>query len=150
MTIIRRLTVFAACLFAALAVHAQKDGQKFSPEKFQADMEMFIVREAGLTKEEADKFFPLYNEMKAAQRSKVEAMKKIASSTYKDDASWRGALKQYDKLDAEQKEIERTYHTKFLAIISAKKIFAVIKAETDFHRESLKKMHSGGEHRGGR
>ncbi len=37
--------------------------EKFSPEKFLAEMEKYITKEAKLTNEEASKFFPLLREM---------------------------------------------------------------------------------------
>ena len=50
-----------------LGVNAEEQ-QKFSPEKFQADLEQYITNEAGFTPEEAAKFFPLYREMQKKQR----------------------------------------------------------------------------------
>ena len=49
----------------------QKNGgepQKFSPEKFQAELERFMTQEAGLTADESAKFFPLYREMLSGNR----------------------------------------------------------------------------------
>ena len=59
----KKLVVSAVLMFMfVLGVNAEEQ-QKFSPEKFQADLENFITNEAGLTAEEASKFFPLYREM---------------------------------------------------------------------------------------
>lgn len=138
------ILMMVLCVSMVVAAQGQGKDKKFSPEKFQADMEMYIVKEAGLTKAEADKFFPLYNEMKDAQRERFEAMKAITSKPYADDASAKSALEEYDKLDIELKKLQQTYHRKFLTVISARKLFLVIKAESNFHRDSLKKMRDGG------
>lgn len=149
---VRKYILVLIMMLTALTAGAQdksrEGGEKFSPEKFQADMEAYITKEAGLTKTEAEKFFPLYNEMKTAQRTKHEAMKKITTTTYTDDAAYKAALEEYDKLDIEQKKLQQTYHKKFLTIISAKKIFLVIKAEDNFHRDSLRKMKGQGQGQG--
>ena len=47
-------------LLAGVLVCQADEPQKFSPEKFQAEMEQFITKEAGLTAEEGAKFFPIY------------------------------------------------------------------------------------------
>ena len=48
----RYLLSIAVLLLSVMSVTAH-DPQKFSPEKFQADMEQFITKEASLTAEEA-------------------------------------------------------------------------------------------------
>ena len=54
----RLLLSLSIVMFLSVSAFADEP-QKFSPEKFQADMEQFITQEACLTPEEAAKFFPL-------------------------------------------------------------------------------------------
>ena len=50
----KRLLLCFVSLVIALSVCAQDNrGKGFSPEKFQADLEQFIIKEAGLTNKEA-------------------------------------------------------------------------------------------------
>ncbi|MBO6059979.1 MAG: hypothetical protein J6P67_07550, partial [Bacteroidaceae bacterium] len=63
----KQYTIILLCLLASLGVRAQEQ-PKFSPEKFEADLEAFITREAGLDQQEAAKFFPLLKEMHQKQR----------------------------------------------------------------------------------
>ena len=44
-------------LLTVIVLHAQE--KKFSPEKFNEALEEHIQKKAGLTQQEADKFFPL-------------------------------------------------------------------------------------------
>ena len=60
-------------LMVVLSIKAEEQ-QKFSPEKFQAALEQHITNEAGLTPEEAAKFFPLYREMQQKQRAVYNKM----------------------------------------------------------------------------
>ena len=53
----RLLFSLSVVLFLSVSAFADEP-QKFSPEKFQAEMEQFITQEACLTPEEAAKFFP--------------------------------------------------------------------------------------------
>ena len=45
-------------LFTLVSARAEEQ-QKFSPEKFQADLEQFITQDASLTADEVAKFFPI-------------------------------------------------------------------------------------------
>ena len=64
----KRLTTILFCLVMAISVSAQEQ-RKFSPEKFQADLEAYITREAHFDQQEAAKYFPLLREMQAKQRA---------------------------------------------------------------------------------
>ena len=55
----------------------QQNGQqqRFSPEKYQADLEQYITKEACLTPQEAAAFFPLFREMQKKQRALYNKMR---------------------------------------------------------------------------
>ena len=113
--------------------------QKFSPEKFQADLEQFITQEAGLTSEESTKFFPLYREMQQKQRvvyNKIHELFKLPH----DEASCKRAIQRRDQLEIELKQIAQTYHNKFLRVIPASKVIGTIVAEDKFHRRAFRKF----------
>ena len=135
----RKLLVFAVLMFVvALGVSAEEQ-QKFSPEKFQADLEQYITTEAGLTNEEAAKFFPLYREMQQKQRvvyNKIHELFKLPH----DEASCKRAIQRRDQLEIELKQIAQTYHNKFLRVIPASKVIGTIVAEDKFHRRAFRKF----------
>ena len=56
----------------------------------------------------------------------------------KDNAECKKVILRRDELDLQVKEIQKTYHEKFLKIIPATKVFDVINAEDNFHRQSLR------------
>lgn len=112
---------------------------KFSPQKFQADLENFIKQEAKLTNHEADAFFPVFREMGHKQRVVYQRMRKLGFDKPKTEEECKNVLMQRDKMDLELKKIQQTYHNKFLEILPASKVFDVIRAEDRFHRRMLKK-----------
>ena len=118
--------------------------QKFSPEKFQADLEQFITKEACLTPQEAAKFFPVYKEMQAKQRTVYERQRQLGFGKPADEKGCEKAIRQRDEYDLELKRIQQTYHNKFLSIISASKLYDVLKAEDRFHRQMLRGWNNGG------
>lgn len=139
----KKITTILLILFVSVSMAAQeKKNKNFSPEKFRADMEQFITKDAGLTSKEAAKFFPLYNEMLKKQRAIFDRMRKLGKEKPADEAGCREAIKKRDNFDLELKQIQKTYHEKFLTVISASKLFDVIKAEEKFHRRMLKKSNS--------
>lgn len=125
------------CLLIVSAL-AQNQRPKFSPEKFRADLERFIVKEVGLTPVESSTFFPLYDEMCKKQRSIFNSMRRIDKIAPKNEEDCRKLIKERDKLDLELKKIQQTYHAKFLNVLSAKKVFDILKAEDKFHRRMLR------------
>ena len=74
----RSIFILLMAFVVAMQTHAQDKRPKFSPEKFKADMEQFIVKEACLTPEESAKFFPVYDEMQKKQRAVFVAVLVLA------------------------------------------------------------------------
>jgi len=144
----RLMTILIALVLAVAAIpQYQKPQQppKFSPEKFQADLEQFITKEACLTPQEAAKFFPVYKEMQAKQRAVYDRQRQLGWGKPADEKGCEKAIRQRDEYDLELKRIQQTYHNKFLSIISASKLYDVIKAEDRFHRQMLRGWNRGGQ-----
>ena len=138
----RYLFCIAALLLSVMSVMAH-DPQKFSPEKFQADMEQFITKEASLTAEEAAKFFPLYREMQQKQRAVWNQMKNMGRNKPADEAACKQAVQKRDELELEQRRIIQTYHNKFFKVLPASKVYDVIIAENKFHRFAIRNFGQG-------
>ena len=138
----RYLFCIAALLLSVMSVMAH-DPQKFSPEKFQADMEQFITKEASLTAEEAAKFFPLYREMQQKQRAVWNQMKNLGRNKPADEAACKQGVQKRDELELEQRRIIQTYHNKFFKVLPASKVYDVIIAENKFHRFAIRNFGQG-------
>lgn len=115
--------------------------QRLSPEEFRAKQKAFIIEKAGLNKEEAAKFFPVYFELqdkKKALNDKAWGLLRKGKDNKTTEAQYAEILKGvYDARSASDK-LERDYYEKFKKILSNKKIYMVQKAEMRFHRELLK------------
>ena len=130
-------------LLAGVLVCQAEEPQQFSPEKFQAEMEQFITKEAGLTAEEGAKFFPLYREMQQKQRAVFGRMRQEGRVKPTDDASCKRLVQKRDEVELELKKIQQTYHNKFFTVLSASKVFDVLRAEEKFHRQAFRNMGQG-------
>lgn len=141
----KKLLLILAVFFVCVQAFPQNKRQRFSPEKFKAEMEQFIAKEACLTPQESAKFFPVYDEMNRKQRALFNRMRRLWRVKPADEKGCREAIEKRDQLELEMKQIYQTYHNKFMSIIPAKKLFDVINAEDKFHRRVLKKYnHSSG------
>ncbi|MBR6320486.1 MAG: hypothetical protein IKR50_08660 [Prevotella sp.] len=131
------------CIVAALlasGLQAQEnEKQKFSPERFDAELQQFITTEAKLTPEEAAKFFPVYKEMQAKQRELFNKQKDLAMKKPQDEAACEKAIKDRDTNELEMKRIQKAYHKRFLEMMPASKVYDVLQAEDRFHRRMLKR-----------
>ena len=117
----RKLITLIVLLCGFMPVLWAADGcdQHLSREEFRAKQKAFIIEQAGLNKEEAAKFFPVYFEL---QDKKKKLNEKVANN----------------RIAADQ--LDKTYLGKFKKILSSKKIFLVQRAEMRFHREMIKGM----------
>ena len=135
------ILLFISCSFAPLLWASHGNQQHLSPEEFRAKQKAFIIERAGLSKEEAAKFFPVYFDLQDRKKQlNDEAWKLIRSG--KDEKTTEAQYGEilegvYDARIASDR-LDKTYFEKFKKILSNKKIYLVQRAEMRFHRELLK------------
>lgn len=141
--------IFGLCLNSAMA---QKDNGCMSKQEFQERQKEFLSNKAGLTKEEADKFFPLYFELqdKKFQYNKDawDKIKKGKRDKNLTDAEYSKITEDIVKSRITVDELELEYLKKYRKILPAKKIFEIQRAEMRFHRELLKDTKNNRPHNG--
>lgn len=135
----RRFFLILSLVLVASVMNAQNRGQGFTPERFQAELEQYITRKACLTQQEASRFFPVYREMRRKQRSVHKEMKSLKRIKPVTDADCKKNIKMRDEFEIEIKEIQKSYHNKFMQILPAKKVYDVLNAEDRFHRQIFKR-----------
>ena len=139
-----RQLLLACLILTSLSASAQMHKEKrMSPKEFRAKTEAFIGEKAGFTTEEAQKFFPIYHEMKGEQwklmmeKGKLKQQKPGFASTDKEYATIINKIKD---LNVEIAQIEETYYKRMCKAVPAKKVFMAIQAEDDFHRQALSRF----------
>lgn len=123
--------------FGAISANAQK---RFDPVKFKADLHNYIITQAKLSDEEAARFFPLYDEMKDKQRGLQKQIRSFMKNKPTTEAACRSAIVSKDDVEIQMKKIEKSYHSRFLNVISAQKLYDILKAEADFHKNTFRKV----------
>lgn len=131
-----------AVLGCCLSVHAQqKKDYKNTEKEFRAKKEAYMAKQAELTPEEIEMFFPIYNEL---QERKKEVNKKAWKEAKKSknpqtsEKEYEDILNGFIEADKINNELDKQYMKKFQKILSNKKIYKVLKAEIKFQRNMLK------------
>lgn len=142
----KKLFIILFVMIAAIPAYAQHPqqgngqqgwSQRFNPEEFMKRMEGYISMKAGLTPEESEKFFPVYREFKNKQREltfKEQALKRTQPAN---DHEYEKVVNEIACLSVQIAKLEQTYYPKFCKLIPAKKVFKVLQAENDFHRDMI-------------
>jgi len=141
-------------LFAlfSLVGFAQSSGDKrtkFNPEKYKQMLERFVVEKAGVTKEEASAFFPIFHEMMNEQRKVRREMGRLVreGKVAKSEADYRRIMERIVNLEIKQNEIEKSYYERFNKVLSWEKMFKVKCAIQEFGMEALNKFYPRNPHR---
>ena len=115
-------------------------------EEIKAQKIAFITERVNLSPAEAQKFWPLSNELEA---KKQEIMKEVRQLQKR--SKTEGEVVDYDKLIEAQinakiktAELEKEYYLKFKTVLSPEKIYKLIKADKDFQKELLGRIQQQG------
>lgn len=139
-----RQILLACLLMASLSASAQMHKEKrISPEEFRAKTEAFIGSKAGFTAEEAQKFFPIYHEMKGKQwkiMQEVGKLKQQKPGFTSTDKEYAAIVSEIKDLNVQIAQLEETYYKRMCKAVPAKKVFMAMQAEDDFHRQALSRF----------
>jgi len=144
----KRLMILLTLVVSLLPQVWATDGghqHRMSFEEFQAKHRAFLIEKAGLTQQEADKFFPLYDEMnKLKKEISDESWKLLRHGKKADlsDAEYEKIMQGYYEARIKTDNLEKQYYEKFKKFLSPKKLYNILKAEMRFQREMVKNMNS--------
>ena len=131
---------FLACSIAfTFTLFAQPKGGKFQ-EKMQAQRIAFLTQRLHLTPEEAQQFWPIYNQyteklqqIRASAKSDKQLDDRTEAEVEKD------ILTEFDK-EARELDLKKDYYQKLKKVISIKKIARLYGAERDFRAELVQRL----------
>lgn len=125
------ILLIIVCGFTPALRAVGSPNQHLSPKEFRAKQQAFITEKAGLTQEEAAKFFPVYFELQDRKKQlNDEAWKLLRSGKDEKttDTQYGEILEGvYDARIASDR-LDKTYFEKFKKILSCKKIYLVQRA----------------------
>ena len=107
----------------------------------------FITDKLSLSTEEAQKFWPVYNEYQAKQDKIRKGWRQFETGQIKPEDLSEEQLNELmkAKLDSkiEEAKLDKEYHQKFIDVLGIKKVADFYKAEADFKRELLHQINKG-------
>ena len=137
-----KMGAFILCVFSSLLIYAQGGPGR---EKIKTLKVAFITERLSLTPEEAQVFWPIYNEherntMQIRRKERLEIQSQLADMEVLSDREVNALLDQLVALEQEKLELRIAFVNKVSTVISARKTLLLIKAEEDFKRRLLREM----------
>lgn len=135
-----KYTLFVLTLLLCLPIFAQKKN-KYKEGDFRGKQQIYMTEKAGLTSEEAEKFFPLYFEL----QDKKKAINKQRWADARHGKNPGTTEEEYGKIidnfyntKHEMIDLEKEYIEKYRKILTDRKIYMIYWAEIKFNRNMMK------------
>ena len=145
--IIYIVTASVLILTSAISAFAEERFQDNWKEKIMSEKIAFLTMEMGITPEEAQVFWPVYNQVEKekdeAMFTMIHAYKEMskAMEEKKGEKEISALLDKY--LDAQKKvnEVENGIATKYKAVLPVEKVAKLYVAEEKFRRQHIRRLH---------
>jgi len=137
------MLIVAIALNSVQFAHAQEELDPSKRERLEALKVAYLTQELYLTPEEAQQFWPLYNEMTQKMRdirkeqrdNQLEAKKNFDTMS---DAELSDAIDKELEYEQQELDLKKEYNAKFKKILPIKKVAKLHTAEKGFRKELLK------------
>lgn len=149
-SIIAAICLLAALLLACPQSSAQPHGKGGWQDKMKAERVAYLTEAMGLTSSEAEKFWPVYNEMeverKASFKKVMEAYKELdeAVEAGKPESEVSALLYNYLKCAEASHSVESRYLPRITKILSMEKVARLFLGEEEFRRQQITRWKGGG------
>ncbi len=129
---------------AAASTYCQGDDWK---KKMQCEKIAFLTTELDITPEEAQAFWPVYNQVEAdrdkAMHEVFKAFKALdqALEESRSEKEISNLLDEYTKAIDNQKEVENDRIEKYEKVLSSEKVARLLIGEEKFRRQHIRRLH---------
>ena len=135
-----KYTLFILMALVCLPVFAQKK-TKYNEVDFRSKQQAYITEKAGLTSEEAEKFFALYFELQDKKNAiNKERWQEARQATKQEmpEETYEAIIEKYVNSEQAILDLKKEYIEKYRKVLSEKKICLVHMAEIKFNRNMMK------------
>ena len=146
-TDIRKIMIIVAILvFGAANAFANNETKEDWKEKIQSEKIAFLTMEIGLTPQEAQVFWPVYNEI---NEEKDQAMYEVikyywemskAIEAGKSEKEIKALLDKYLEAQEKQRKIDEDAAEKYKKVLSTTKVAKLYIGEEKFRRQHIRKL----------
>lgn len=146
---LQRIITVAVLLFAGMNAFAagQHNNHEDWKQKMQSEKIAFLTMEIGLTPEEAQNFWPVYNEV---NKEKDEAMKEVFKAYHametaikdgKSEKEINVLLDNYLAAQKAQRGLDTKAVEKYRKVLKGEKVAKIFIAEESFRRHHIRNLH---------
>lgn len=144
--------IIALFVFNGLSAQRFPGGPPPSFEEKEAQIKAhkiaFLTEQLNLSPEEAQLFWPEYNEYslkESAIRAEHKALrKKMRDADQFSDAEVEEGMIKYIQSEKAEVELKESYHPRFIKVLGVRKTLQLYKAENEFKRVLLRRLKGGG------
>ena len=135
-------------VFAGFNASAQNESHEARMEKYRTEKIAFLTSKLELTSAEAEKFWPIYNQMEKerweAQKSRRDLEDKVrAAEENLSDAEVTKLTRDFAGSMQKEGALMTSYNEKFLKVLAPKKVLKLYKAENEFRMNMIRKYRDG-------
>ncbi len=134
-------------LVGSLTAFSQEKSKnpKMQKERIEQAKIAFITQKLELTSDEAQEFWPVYNEMHKKIKENRSSMKKLFAPVKEgkedlDDATYRSIMKSSHENEEKALDIKKEYGEKMANVIGYKRVFELKMAEKEFKKRLMERM----------
>jgi hypothetical protein len=148
----KRLTTLFLLFFIVTGIFAEnQDDRQKRWEEVKLKRAAFFTERIGLTPQEAEKFWPLYNQLDESKRKLNDQRMHILYQNFqkkdkdKKAVDYSTLTDQMISIKVKEANLDKVYHEKFKKILSPEKVFKYYMAERDWGGELLKLIQKRGD-----
>ena len=147
--IIYIVTASVLILTSAISAFAEERFQDNWKEKIMSEKIAFLTMEMGITPEEAQVFWPVYNQV---DKERDEAIRNVfrsykavedAVAAVKGEKELNKLLDEYLAALKAQGEVEQKAYKEYAKVLPVEKLAKLYVAEEKFRRQHIRKLHGG-------
>ena len=147
---LRNALVLLLLLAGTIRVQAQATDQRQERmNRIENAKIAFLTDKLSLTQEQAQRFWPLYNEFTDKRKDLGQRQRQLRGTNIEslNDQQIKDLLKQHLTLRQSEVNLDKEYYDKFQKVLSVRQTGQLLVAEREFTREILQRL--GGGRRGG-
>lgn len=138
------ITVLAICLGMTADAHKRCDNDW--KEKIMSEKIAFLTMEMNITPEEAQAFWPVYNQVEQEKDAALEQViksYKALSAAVEQNTKTERLLEAYLEAQKNLRKVDNEAPERYKAVLSAEKVAKLYVAEEKFRRQHIRKLHGG-------
>lgn len=144
----RNRTLIIFILLAPLMGMAQRQFDPQTLELIKTKKVPFITEQIGLTSQEAEKFWPVYNELenerfKLMEKNRELEQKSESPKSGMGEADYRKLATEIAATRAKEGKLIEDYNIKFLNVLPAEKVVRLYRAESRFRASLMHEFRKG-------